>query len=227
MKVTVTINGTERVLDVEPHDTLLDVLRDEGLWSVRLGSETGETGAAAVLVDGKLVSADVMLAAQADGHSVTTVESLSVGRDLHPIQQAFAATGAIQSGYSTPAMVLGAVALLERDPDPSDEAIRDMLSGILDRETAYVKPVEAIKRAAAVMRGETPGAFRPGILPPMTDGVHPVTVDPADPPPDASLAVPRLVPSTDVPDTDVVGKPEVKVDALTLAKGNPAFVDDF
>ena len=227
MKVTITINGTDRVLDVEPHDTLLDVLRGEGLWSVRFGSETGETGAAAVLVDGTLVSADVMLAAQADGHSVTTVESLSVGRDLHPIQSAFAATGAIQSGYSTPAMVLGALALIDGDPDPSDEAIRDMLSGILDRETAYVKPVEAIKRAAAVMRGEQPEPFRPEILTPMTDGVHPVVVDPDDPPPASSTAIPRLVPSIDVPDTEVVGKPEVKVDALKLAKGNPAFVDDF
>jgi putative selenate reductase molybdopterin-binding subunit len=101
-----------------------------------------------------------------------------------------------------------------------------MLSGILDRETAYVKPVEAVKRAAALMRGEQPEPFRPLVLAPMTDGVHPVEVDSDDPPPTASPAIPRLVPSKDVPDTQVVGKPEIKVDALKLVKGNPAFTDD-
>jgi putative selenate reductase molybdopterin-binding subunit len=226
MQMSLLLNGTNREFDVPPYYTLFRLLREQGLFSVRFGSETGETGAAAVLFDGKLVSADILLAAQADGHEVVTVESLSRGTDLHPIQSAFAATGAIQSGYSTPAMVLGALALLERDPDPSDEAIRDMLSGILDRETAYVKPVEAVKRAAALMRGEQPEPFRPLVLAPMTDGVHPVEVDSDDPPPTASPAIPRLVPSKDVPDTQVVGKPEIKVDALKLVKGNPAFTDD-
>ncbi|HKZ24903.1 MAG TPA: 2Fe-2S iron-sulfur cluster-binding protein, partial [Acidimicrobiia bacterium] len=226
MQITISLNGAKREFDVPPYYTLLRLLRKQGLFSVRFGSETGETGAAAVLFDGKLASADILLAAQADGHEVITVESLSRGTDLHPIQSAFAATGAIQSGYSIPAMVLGALALLERDPDPSEEAIRDMLSGILDRETAYVKPVEAVKRAAALMRGEQPEPFRPLVLAPMTDGVHPVEVDPTDPRPIASPAVPRLVPSKDVPDMQVVGKPEIKVDALKLVKGNPAFTDD-
>jgi putative selenate reductase molybdopterin-binding subunit len=89
-----------------------------------------------------------------------------------------------------------------------------------------VKPVEAIKRAAAVLRGEQPEPFRPEVLPPMTDGLHPVAVDPADAPPALSPAVPRLVPSRNVPTTRVVGKPEIKVDALKLVKGNSAFVDD-
>jgi putative selenate reductase molybdopterin-binding subunit len=222
-----TLNGTERVFDVDPGTMLLDLLRGDGLFSVRFGSNSGETGAAAVLFDGRLASADVILAAQADGHDVVTVESLSRGRELHPIQAAFAATGALQSGYSTPATVLGALELLQRDSDPSEAAIRDMLGGILDRETAYVKPVEAIKRAAAVMRGDQPEPFGPLILEPMTDGTNPAVVDPEDPPPDASAAVPRLVPSSSVPETAVVGKPEIKVDALKLAKGNPAFTDDF
>jgi putative selenate reductase molybdopterin-binding subunit len=226
MNISLTINGENREFDVPPHRTLLELLRSEGFHSVRFGSETGETGAAAVLLDGRLVSTDILLAAQADGHEIVTVESLARGRDLHPIQGAFVATGALQSGYSTPAMVLGTLALLERNPDPSEDEIRDMLSGILDRETAYVKPVEAIKRAAALMRGEQPPPFGPLILRPMTDGVHPAVVDPDDPRPDASPAVPRLVPSTDVPETEVVGKPEIKVDALKLVKGNSAFVDD-
>ena len=226
MQINLTINGEAREFDVPPHRTLLNLLRSEGFFSVRFGSETGETGASAVLLDGNLVSTDVLLAAQADGHDLVTVESLSKGRDLHPIQAAFVATGALQSGYSTPAMILGTLALLKRDPDPTEEDIRDMLSGILDRETAYVKPVEAIKRAAALMRGEQPEPFRPLILTPMTDGVHPVVVDPDDPAPVASPAVPRLIPSPDVPETQVVGKSEIKVDALKLVKGNPAFVDD-
>ncbi|MFQ5555738.1 MAG: molybdopterin cofactor-binding domain-containing protein, partial [Acidimicrobiia bacterium] len=196
------------------------------MMSVRYGSDTGETGAAAVLVDGRLVSADVMLAAQAGGRAVTTIEALNTSPELHPIQAAFAATGAMQSGYSTPAMVLGAMALIDANPDPTEDEVRDMLSGILDRETAYVKPVAAVLRAAAVMRGEQPSPFRPEIVAPLTDGRNPAIVGPDDPPPDAPLSVPRLVPSQEVPGFAVVGQPEVKVDAVKLAKGNPAFTDD-
>ncbi len=224
--ITITLNGEPTSLAVAPHESLATVLRRAGMFSVKYGSATGETGAAAVLIDGALASSDVVLAMWADGHDVTTVEALNTEPALHPIQAAFVATGAIQSGYSAGAMILGTLALLRRDPDPAEDAIRDMLSGILDRESGYVKPVEAVRRAAALMRGDGVDAFGPLVLPPMTDGTHAVEVDPADPPPDASPAVPRLVPSVDVPDTAVVGKPEVKVDALKLAKGNPAFTDD-
>ncbi len=224
--ITIELNGASVTIEAQPHESLRTVLRRAGMMSVKFGSATGETGASAVLVDGRLVSADVMYALQADGHAVTTVESLNISPELHPIQTAFVATGAFQSGYSAGAMVLGAMALLERDPDPSDDAIRDMLSGILDRETGYVKPVEAVRRAAAVMRGDTVEPFAPVVLPPMTDGSNPVAVDPDDPPPAFSYAVPRVVPSVDVPEMAVVGKPEIKVDALKLAKGNPAFTDD-
>ena len=196
------------------------------MFSVHYGSDSGETGAAAVLLDGRLASADVITAAQAGGHAVTTVEALNVSPELHPIQAAFAAVGAFQSGYSAGAMILGTKALLEADPDPSEDEIRDMLSGILDRETAYAKPVEAVKRAAAVLRGDQPEPFGPLVLEPMTDGAHPAAVSPDDPAPAAPNSVPRLVPSREVPDMAVVGRPEVKVDAVKLAKGNPAFTDD-
>ncbi len=224
--VDVHLNGTPVTIECEPYDTLLAVLRQRGLVSVRYGSDTGETGAAAVLVDGRLVNADCLLAAQAGGHEVTTVEALNKP-ELDPVQAAFVATGAMQSGYSAPAMILGTWALLHRHPDPTDDQIRDMLSGILDRETGYVKPVEAIRRAAAVLRGDAVEPFGPLVVPPMTDGTNPVEVDPADPAPQASAAVPRLVPSRDVPAMAVVGKPEVKVDALRLVKGNAAFTDDY
>ena len=224
--ITIELNGVPTTVEVQPHESLRAVLRRAGMMSVKFGSSTGETGAGAVLVDGRLVSSDVMLAVQADGHAVTTVEALNVSPELHPIQTAFVATGAFQSGYSAGAMVLGTMALLERDPDPSEDAIRDMLSGILDRETGYVKPVEAVRRAAAVLRGDPVEPFAPVMLPPMTDGSNPVEVDPDDPAPAFSFAVPRVVPSVDVPEMAVVGKPEIKVDAVKLAKGNPAFTDD-
>ncbi len=224
--ITFELNGAPTTVAIQVHENLRDVLRALGMFSVKFGSSDGETGAAAILFDGELASADVILAAQADGHKVTTVESINTERDLHPVQAAFAATGAIQSGYSAGAMILGTLALLEQNPDPTEADIRDMLSGILDRETAYVKPVEAVKRAAAVMRGEATEPFAPLIVQPMTDGTNSIEYDPTSPAPRASQAVPRLIPSRDVPEMAVVGHPEIKVDAVKLAKGNPAFTDD-
>jgi putative selenate reductase molybdopterin-binding subunit len=224
--ITFTLNGQTVRETVPPYENLRDLLRRLGMLSVKFGSSDGTTGAGAVLIDGELASSDIILAAQIDGHDVMTVEALNTERDLHPIQAAFTAVGAFQSGYSAGAMILGTLALLSRNPDPPESEIRDMLSGILDRETAYVKPVEAVKRAAAVMRGEDVEPFAPLILPPLTDGVNAAAYDPASAPPDASPATPRLIPSRDVPDMAVVGKPEIKVDAVKLAKGNPAFTDD-
>ncbi|MCP3934395.1 MAG: molybdopterin-dependent oxidoreductase [Actinomycetia bacterium] len=226
MKIELNLNETPTLIECEPHDTLLKVLRGEGLVSVRYGSDTGETGASAVLVDGRLVNTDCMLAAQADGHDVVTVEHFNKP-ELNPIQAAFVATGAMQSGYSTPATILGTWALLQDNPNPTEDDIRDMLSGILDRETGYVKPVEAIKRAAALMRGETTDPFGPVMITPLTDGRHAADMSQAGPLPDVSPALPKVIPSRDVPEMAVVGKPEVKVDALKLVKGNPAFTDDF
>jgi len=215
------------------------LLRREGFYSIRYGSETGETGAAAFLLDGELVSADILLAAQAHGHEIETVEALSRGLDLHPIQRAFIKYGAIQSGYSTPAMVLAAKALLEENADPTEEEVRDALSGILDRETGYVKPVQAILAAAAIMRGEEPNVAPPNVLTPI-DYDPGAGGDPALDIPEGGLtpeydgggvATMPLSPvktkiTSDIPETSVVGKSEPKVDALKLVKGNPAFVDD-
>ncbi len=225
--VTIELNGRTVTVASRPSENLRELLRRLGMMSVKFGSSSGETGAAAVLFDGRLASADLILAAQADGHAVTTVEALNTERELHPIQAAFTATGALQSGYSAGAMILGTLALLQQNSDPTEVEIRDMLSGILDRETAYVKPVEAVKRAAAVMRGEKTEPFAPLILEPMTDGTNSVEYDPQQRAPLAPPSVPRLIPSRDVPEMAVVGKPEVKVDAVKLAKGNPAFTDDY
>jgi putative selenate reductase molybdopterin-binding subunit len=222
MNINLVINGEAHDLDCEPHESLKTVLRRAGFYSVRFGSETGETGAAAVLVDGRLVSAEVMLAAQADGHEIETVEGLAPRMSLHPIQEAFVVTGAIQSGYSTPAMILAAKALLEANPDPTEGEIRDALSGILDRETGYLRPVLAIQRAAAVLRGESVPDIETALVAPLTVDVGGDGADPGAIP----RVFPKVVPHPEVPDTKVVGHPELKVDALKLAKGNPAFVDD-
>ena len=147
LTVRFTLNGNPVDESIAPHTTALQLLRRLGMMSVRYGSDTGETGASAVLIDGRLTSTDNLLAAQLGGHDVVTVESLNTARELHPIQAAFAATGAMQSGYSVGAMILGTIALLDRNPEPSEADVRDMLAGILDRETAYVKPVEAVLRA--------------------------------------------------------------------------------
>jgi len=234
MDVNFILNGAPKRITCAPGDSLLAVLRRAGCFSVRYGSDTGETGAAAVLVDGRLVSADVLLAAQADGHEVTTVESLNVATgELHPIQEAFVDAGALQSGYSAGAMVLAAKALLDENPDPSDDQIRDALSGILDRETGYVKVVEAVRQAAAALRGEKPAPMTALIVERLTGSPgdpgetgQTAATETADPAPKVSPAVPRLVPSPDVPETAVVGRPEHKVDAVRLVKGNPAFTDD-
>ncbi len=240
MTISLTINGRNQTIHCLPTDTLLTALRQAGYFSVRYGSDDGITGAAAVLIDGKLVNSDVMLAGQAIGHNIETVESLApeIGK-LHPIQQAFIETGAIQSGYSTPAMILAAKALLDKNPDPTEAEVRDALSGILCRETGYVKPVEAVLRAAAYLRGEN---VPPYDGPQIVDATYFAETPPADDTPElsggsghGSQTTPHATDTkvqtdislaTGIPETQVVGKPETKVDAVKLAKGNPAFVDD-
>jgi len=162
-----------------------------------------------------------MLAAQADGHEIETVEGLSVPGQIHPIQQAFIDTGAIQSGYSTPAAVLAAKALLESNPNPTEAEVRDSLSGVLDRESGYLRPVHAVMRAAALMIGEDPDNIDVVHLDELSgsDGVHNDRDGLSD-------IAPRVVLNSDVPRTRVVGQPVPKTDAIKLVKGNPAFTDD-
>lgn len=225
MKITLKVNGEPREVECEPGTTLLRALRGLGCFSVRFGSSSGETGAAGVLVDGRLVSADVLLVAQVEGHEVTTLESLNTETgELGPIQQAFVESGAFQSGYSAGAMILATKRLLESVPNPTEDEIRDALSGILDRETGYVKVVDAVKRAAASVRGEKPDPVDPVLIAPLTteETVMPVASEYSD----AASARPRLVSPDGAFDGAVVGKPVAKVDGLRLAKGNPCFTDD-
>jgi carbon-monoxide dehydrogenase small subunit len=143
-----TINGEPREADVWEGESLLFALREGfGLPGSKNACEQGECGSCSVFLDGELVCSCLVLAAQADGHAIVTVEGLGAG-DLHPVQQAFVDTGAVQCGFCTPGLVVATAALLERTPDPTDDEIREALSGNLCRCTGYQKIFDAVRLAA-------------------------------------------------------------------------------
>ena len=149
MKISVRINGEPREADVWGGDSLLTALRDAfGLPGAKNACEQGECGSCSVLLDGELVCACLVLAAQADGHEVTTVEGLAADGELHRVQRAFVDAGAVQCGFCTPGLVVATVDLLERAPSPSDDEIREALSGNLCRCTGYAKIFDAVRLAA-------------------------------------------------------------------------------
>lgn len=245
MILDLEINSEFTTLDIAPNETLLRALRRHGYFGVKHGCENGECGACAVLVDGTPMNSCVMLAAQAEGKHITTIETVGeVAQQgwkrtdgLDPIQQVFIEMGALQCGYCTPAMILAAKALLAHNQSPSEAQVREALSGVLCRCTGYLKPVQAILEAAKILR-ESNGkigdwitgdkgipvpleAFEP--RPPQFD--EPIM--PQSPTPGmVATAMPRMVVAPAVPQTSVVGKPEKKVDAVKLVQGKPAFADD-
>jgi len=150
MRVEVTVNGERREADVWAGESLLTALRDRmELPGSKNACEQGECGSCSVLLDGTLVCSCLVLAAQADGHEVVTVEGLEENGRLHPVQEAFAETGAVQCGFCTPGFIVAAADLLGRIPDPSDDEIREALSGNLCRCTGYQKILDAVHVAAA------------------------------------------------------------------------------
>jgi putative selenate reductase molybdopterin-binding subunit len=235
MLIHFILNGKGTEIDVVSGESLLSVLRRAGCWSVKHGCETGECGACSVILDGKLVPTCIMLAAQVEGHSIETVEGLNPAHGLHPIQQAFAEVGAIQCGYCTPAMILATKALVDKQKYPTIADARQALSSTMCRCTGYVKPVDAVLRAAAYLRKE--------IVPPIEGtgisleeafgsggGVanepqgsdYPAGTTSVEARTKVNIA-PWVTPEAR---TDVVGRPEIKVDAPKLAKGRPVFTDD-
>jgi carbon-monoxide dehydrogenase small subunit len=178
------VNGEDRVVAAPVHHTLLEVLREElGLPGTKHGCELGECGTCTVLLDGKAVLSCLLLAIDAQGHAVETVEGLQQGAELHPLQATFADLGAAQCGYCTPGILMAAKALLAENPRPSDGDIRAALAGNLCRCTGYHKIVQAVEGAAARLRGEawTPsrevlyGAEPPSAsAPPSAPQLHPV-----------------------------------------------------
>jgi aerobic carbon-monoxide dehydrogenase small subunit len=149
VRIAVTVNGEEREADVWPGESLLYALRERlGLPGSKNACEQGECGSCSVLLDGKLVCACLVLAAQADGHGVVTVEGLAGDGGLHRVQEAFVEAGAVQCGFCTPGLVVATAALLEQQADPSDDEIREALSGNLCRCTGYQKIFDAVRIAA-------------------------------------------------------------------------------
>jgi carbon-monoxide dehydrogenase small subunit len=149
MRITVSVNGENAQADCWEGESLLFALREKlGFPGSKNACEQGECGSCSVLLDGTLVCACLVLAAQADGHEVTTVEGLADGDDLHLVQQAFVDAGAVQCGFCTPGLVVATADLLARIPSPSDDEIREALSGNLCRCTGYAKIFDAVRLAA-------------------------------------------------------------------------------
>ena len=150
------VNGREHALEVQPDRLLLDCLRDDlELVGTKEGCGTGSCGACSVLMDGKLVSSCLMLAVSVEGREIVTIEALARNGELHPVQAAFVERGGLQCGFCTPGMVLATKALLDVNPDPSEDEIKEWLLGNLCRCTGYYKILESVKTAAARVRGES------------------------------------------------------------------------
>ncbi|NLB71673.1 MAG: molybdopterin-dependent oxidoreductase [Chloroflexi bacterium] len=217
MNITLRINGKEHPIECRPEENLLGVLRRLGFLGAKSGGcVKGECGACTVLMDGKPINTCMFFALQAQGHEIVTIESL--GQHPHQgwketdgfdiLQQTFIESGSVQCGYCTPAMILAAKALLDENPDPTEGQVREALSGVLCRCTAYVKPVQAVMRAAEKIRsGKRTARY---------------TLD-------GSLEryEPKIVPIADYQAMDTIGKSEVKVDAVKLVQGKPAFTADW
>ncbi|MGA2504434.1 MAG: molybdopterin cofactor-binding domain-containing protein [Anaerolineales bacterium] len=206
MFINLTINSIKHSLDIKPSETLFSVLRRQGFYGIKFGDEQGLSGSDTILLDGRPVNSGTMLAAQAEGHLIVSIEGVGEHPDqgwkktggLHPIQLAFIETGAIQCGYCTPAQILAAKALLDKNPQPTEAEVRESIEGVLCRCTGYYKPVQAILRAAAVMRGEAVG----------------------------SVEKTKILPVEGTETFQRVGKPDPKVDAIKLSQGKPAFTAD-
>ena len=234
MNITLAINGNKHEISCAPSETLLAAVRRLGYYGVKFGDEQGLSGADTVLLDGKPVNAGSMLAAQAEGHNVVTIEGLGEHPEqgwrktngLHPLQQAFVEAGAIQCGYCTPGQILAAKNLLDKNPNPTEKQVRDAIAGVLCRCTGYVKPVQAVLKAAAVMRGEA--EFGEGIL----ISFEPPSGAPQGGEPSPTLSdtqtktLPKVFVTPQTQTYQTVGKPEKKLDAVKLVQGKPAFTAD-
>ena len=246
MRINLFVNGISMGVDVVPGTSLLKALRSLGYFGAKHGCESGECGACTVLLDGKPVNTCVLLAAQAEGHEIQTIEAFGqhpqqgwkITPGLHLLQQAFVEYGAIQCGYCTPAMILAASELLERNPSPSEAEVRQALSGVLCRCTGYLKPVQAVLATAERLRGGEGklDSFHPEGFMPMDSGL-PGGETPRLPEMNHFAsetqmvapvqALPKITVTPEARQWTTVGKPEPKVDAVKLAQGKPAFAADF
>ncbi len=242
MQISLTINGELYLLTTQPGELLRTALRRLRFYSVKHGDETGESGVDAVLLSFtpqdarsyRLVNSGVLLAAQADGAHIVTAEGLSGPRneEMHPLQEQFIHCGAIQCGYCTPAQLLAAKRLLDENPAPGEAQVREAIAGVLCRCTGYIRPVQAVLRAAAHRRGEALPPLEVAIVDAGESGEWPAGGEDAAgngfaPGGTDTQTRTRTLPMTVAPpQTSVVNKPEHKVDAVKLAKGRAVFADD-
>jgi aerobic carbon-monoxide dehydrogenase small subunit len=147
--ISLNVNGDLHEIAVSPRQTLLDVLRNElGLMGTKRACDIGTCGVCTVIVDGRAILSCLTLAVECEGRLISTIEALGGPESLHPIQQSFIEHGAIQCGFCTPGVIMSAKALLDENPKPSDDEIKDALSGVFCRCTGHIKTVEAVRRAA-------------------------------------------------------------------------------
>jgi len=227
-QISLKINGEIQRLEVTEDQSLLRVLRDAGYFGVKYGCGSGECGMCTVLIDGKATKSCIVKAISAEGKKITTIEGLSKNGKLDPVQEAFIETGAMQCGFCSPALILSAKALLDKNPSPTEVEIRRALNPVLCRCTGYVRAVNAIQRAAARIRGERldPYIHLERELPELESEI---------PLPEEYLRLdgnrdplPPLVYSPhSMAKTKVVGKSLSKKDANKLAQGKPVYADDF
>jgi len=225
--VNLTINNEAKTLVVGEEESLLDALRNASYYSVKYGCGSGDCGSCTVIIDGIPVKSCTLKAVEAEGKNVITLEGLSINGEPGVIQRAFMDTGAIQCGYCSPAMILSSKALLDKNPSPTDDQIRKALNPVLCRCTGYVRGVDAVKRAAAVMRGEKVAPFE-HISRDLPDDLTKIDIPKEYFRADGSTSpLPPLVYTPgNMEKTRVIGKSKVKVDAKKLALGKPVFTDD-
>jgi len=225
--ITLVLNGQSRDIDSPPNKKLLDVLRDAGLKSVKSGCREGDCGMCTVLVNGVPAKSCLINMETMHGKRVDTLESLGSEEKLHPLQQAFLETGAIQCGFCTPAQILTAKAFLDKNPNPKPEEVREALANVLCRCTGYVRIVDAVLRAAVVLRGEQLQPY----IPPEEFYKHDVNeiklpfgyyrrIG------DTKPLLPLVITPESMSKTVSVGKSSIKVDGPKLVTGKPVFTDD-
>ncbi len=152
-KIELTVNGTKHTREVEDRTLLVDLLRDHlGLTGTHIGCDTSQCGCCTIHIDGRAIKSCTMLAAQAHGANIVTIEGMAQGEELHPVQQAFTDCHALQCGFCTPGMIMAVAALLKDNPNPTDEEIYHGLEGNLCRCTGYINIVKAVKQAAQTMK---------------------------------------------------------------------------
>jgi len=225
--ITLQINQEKKEVTVSAEENLRDVLRRLSYFSVKHGCEDGTCGTCTVILDGKAVHSCKIKAVDAAGKSIETVEGISPEGKLHPLQRAFMESGAIQCGYCTPGQILTAKALLDAKPDASEAEIRQSMNNVLCRCTGYIRPLDAVLRAAAEMRGESVSPIEVIRLPLPEDTAQAEIPEAFFRRDGSSVPLPPLVYSPEgYPITHEVGQAEVKLDAEKLARGKAVFTDD-